>query len=191
VTPFRKPRDRHIDEHKLIRGEWVHPWQEFPGLPDSAFAFTKALLNPDPSKRLGTQGTTEVKKHPYFNDVCDFTQTWARFELKLVPPPWRPQEEDHFQGAREGLKQGGVSFEDDDKPAAKAKEGYRLTEMAPELADWSFQRRGTLEGGKEVEHAEEEDPVLKNWRDTSGRSAGKEGYQFGDMSRSILKKVGL
>ena len=186
VTPFRKPQSRHIDERKLVRGEWVHPWVEFPGLPASARHFTEALLQPDAVGRLGSQGTTEVKKHPFFNDVCDFTQTWARFELKLVPPPWRPEEADHFDKAREGLKSGGIDFDTSDtKPLAQ---GKRLTELAPELQDWSFQRRGTLEGGQAIEDTSQ-DPVVQSWQKASGRKSGGAGYQFGDITRSVLKNI--
>lgn len=46
------------------------------------------LLNRDPAKRLGANGSSEIKKHPFFSQL-----SWKRLVLKGYIPPYKPSVE--------------------------------------------------------------------------------------------------
>ncbi|KAL6933761.1 probable Serine/threonine-protein kinase YPK1 [Hanseniaspora guilliermondii] len=46
------------------------------------------LLNRDPAKRLGANGSSEIKKHPFFSQL-----SWKRLILKGYIPPYKPSVE--------------------------------------------------------------------------------------------------
>ncbi|CAM9602138.1 unnamed protein product, partial [Chrysoparadoxa australica] len=56
-------------------------------LPESALDLISALLNPNPSVRLGSNGAAEVKAHPFFDDV-----DWDMLHKR--PGPFVPQLKD-------------------------------------------------------------------------------------------------
>ncbi|KAK1921600.1 kinase-like domain-containing protein [Papiliotrema laurentii] len=45
-----------------------------------------ALLDRDPSRRLGVKGAQEIKNHPFFSRHIDFKKLWA----KKIQPPFKP-----------------------------------------------------------------------------------------------------
>jgi len=45
-----------------------------------------ALLNRDPTRRLGVKGADEIKKHPFFHKHIDFKLLAA----KKIQPPFKP-----------------------------------------------------------------------------------------------------
>ncbi|KAI1693983.1 protein kinase domain-containing protein [Ditylenchus destructor] len=49
-------------------------------------SFLLALLNRDPTQRLGAKGSEEVKKHPFFEGM-----DWAELEKKLISAPLLPR----------------------------------------------------------------------------------------------------
>jgi len=224
ITPFRKPKpSRDTDYRAIVKGTVLTEFAEFPGLPSTAKDFIDGLLTVDASKRLGSGGTSEVKKHPYFSSVCDFTQTWAQFELRAIEPPWRPAVADHFGDARKQLERVesvDMAMKSEEMTTASGQvDDRRLSTMAPELAGFAFNRSGskatgvggqesphlpahrraTMSGG-EAEKASEEifiQPGKLNgsqnltWQLSSGRKDGsKDGYVFGDVTRTAIKKVG-
>lgn len=50
--------------------------------------FLKALLQKDPNLRLGANGSTEVKEHPFFDDI-----DWEEVEARTFIPDYIPNEE--------------------------------------------------------------------------------------------------
>ena len=46
-----------------------------------------SLLERDPSRRLGTNGAEEIKKHPFFHKHIDFKRLLA----KKIQPPFKPK----------------------------------------------------------------------------------------------------
>ena len=44
------------------------------------------MLTRDPEKRLGTNGGTEVKHHPWFGDI-----DWEKLVRKEIDPPFKPK----------------------------------------------------------------------------------------------------
>ena len=45
-----------------------------------------ALLDRDPSRRLGVRGAQDIKSHPFFSRHIDFKKLWQ----KATPPPFKP-----------------------------------------------------------------------------------------------------
>lgn len=202
VSPFLKDkRTRAVDYQKIVSGTWCQPWSEFPGLPITARHFVEGLLKPNPQERLGAGGPMEVMAHPYFEELGQ--DNWSALELRQVEPPWRPRNEDHFAST----KQGGEAARQVMNPKEhRNKQGQvdnrRLTEMAPELEGWAFTRRATQGGtpmsseteaaAAEVDHFAEvrRKSNQSSWKEASGREGGTEGYQFGDVTRSALGRIG-
>jgi len=44
------------------------------------------LLEKDPNRRLGAGGATEIKQHPFFQDI-----DWVKLMQKRIPPPFKPK----------------------------------------------------------------------------------------------------
>lgn len=44
------------------------------------------LLNRNPTKRLGANGASEIRSHPFFAEHID----WRRLSLKRIQPPFKP-----------------------------------------------------------------------------------------------------
>ncbi|ODV96770.1 hypothetical protein PACTADRAFT_40116 [Pachysolen tannophilus NRRL Y-2460] len=62
----------------------------FPSFLDSnTKSLIKNLLNRDPTKRLGYNGTQEIKSHPFFQDV-----DWTKLNQKGYIPPFKPPVQD-------------------------------------------------------------------------------------------------
>lgn len=57
-----------------------------PEVHDEARSLLTALLNRDPSKRLGVNGAQEIKDHPFFSRHLDFKKLWG----KKIQPPFKP-----------------------------------------------------------------------------------------------------
>lgn len=47
--------------------------------------FINGLIQRKPSKRLGTNGPSELKNHPWFKDF-----PWEKLEKKELKPPFKP-----------------------------------------------------------------------------------------------------
>jgi len=198
ATPFQKlPRSNSgIDARKLVVGTWVQPWVEFPGLPSTARNFVEGLLSPDPTQRLGSGGSVEVMQHPYFEEVGQ--ENWAQLESRAVPPPWRPSDkEDNFEEIQSQRYHNSSKVMSPDQLVGidGRAETRRLSEMAPELEGWAFSRRGTEPSmmlGEAIPSsaANHTAPAEDSWKASSNRQSGSNQYQFGDVTRSVLNKVG-
>ena len=57
-----------------------------PEIGEQARSILTGLLNRDPSKRLGTNGAEEIRKHPFFADHIDFDKLLR----KKIQPPFKP-----------------------------------------------------------------------------------------------------
>jgi len=189
VTPFKIQKTSFdINEQAILDGRWVMDWTEYPGMPFTARSFIKALLEPNAARRLGTQGTVEIMKHPFFDEVG--YNNWSGLEMKEISPPWRPAQ-DSSPFAEAGAVPASVM-----KPNAY-KEGQRLSEINPELKGFAFNRRDTKTGSQGSGGASASNVTLPpmpegndnlgtgTWQKASGRRGGPKGYQFGDISRSI------
>jgi len=51
-----------------------------------ACSILTALLNRDPTRRLGVKGADEIKRHPFFHKHIDFKLLAA----KKIQPPFKP-----------------------------------------------------------------------------------------------------
>lgn len=58
------------------------------GFDEDAKDLLVKLLNRDPAKRLGANGSAEIKKHPFFSQL-----SWKRLVLKGYIPPYKPSVE--------------------------------------------------------------------------------------------------
>ena len=91
VTPFNAGSEEKIFEKILHSEKWL--W--FPNdLPQSSIDLTLALLEPNPSLRLGflAEKCEGIKNHPFFNETLgendDFN--WRDYEAKKLMPPFLP-----------------------------------------------------------------------------------------------------
>lgn len=57
-----------------------------PDMPSEARSVMTALLQRDPTKRLGANGGEEIKRHPFFAKYID----WNRLMAKKIQPPFKP-----------------------------------------------------------------------------------------------------
>jgi len=60
-----------------------------PDMPSDARSVMTGLLQRDPSKRLGSNGGEEIKRHPFFARYID----WNRLLAKKIQPPFKPSVE--------------------------------------------------------------------------------------------------
>jgi len=67
---------------KILSGELRFPSY----ISDNAKSLLEGLLTRDPEKRLGTNGGTEVKHHPWFGDI-----DWDKLVRKEIDPPFKPK----------------------------------------------------------------------------------------------------
>lgn len=67
---------------KILSGELKFP----PYISDNAKSLLEGLLTRDPEKRLGSNGGTEVKHHPWFGDI-----DWEKLVRKEIDPPFKPK----------------------------------------------------------------------------------------------------
>ncbi|THH03298.1 hypothetical protein EW146_g10470 [Bondarzewia mesenterica] len=58
-------------------------------MPAEAQSVIAALLQRDPSRRLGANGGEEIKRHPFFARHID----WHRLMQKKIQPPFKPSVE--------------------------------------------------------------------------------------------------
>lgn len=73
------------DVNKMYK-KIVHDPLTFPDFFDhTTRSLIKALLNRDPTKRLGVHGTDEIKSHPFFSDI-----DWVKLVTKSYIPPFTP-----------------------------------------------------------------------------------------------------
>ncbi|EGD77494.1 AGC/GRK/BARK protein kinase [Salpingoeca rosetta] len=85
VTPFRQvPSTKDEVKDRTLKEEVVFP-DDFPA---AARDVCERLLHKDPSKRLGAGGVSEIKRHPFFDDV-----DWLALADHKVDPLIKP-----FQG---------------------------------------------------------------------------------------------
>ena len=91
VTPFNAGSEEKIFEKILHSEKWL--W--FPNdVPQSAIDLTLALLEPNPSLRLGflQEKVEGIKAHPFFHETLgehdDFN--WRDYEAKKLMPPFLP-----------------------------------------------------------------------------------------------------
>ncbi|KAJ3173308.1 hypothetical protein HDU87_007682 [Geranomyces variabilis] len=66
---------------KILSQELTFPDEVSPVAKD----LLKQLLDRDPTKRLGTNGADEIKRHAFFAET-----NWARLLARKYPPPFRP-----------------------------------------------------------------------------------------------------
>jgi tRNA A-37 threonylcarbamoyl transferase component Bud32 len=81
VTPF-KGTDPPVDFEAIEDGEWTQDWVDSPGMPFHAQNLAASLLDPDPAERLGTRGTVEIMRHPFFGEMN--LADWARLQRVQV-----------------------------------------------------------------------------------------------------------
>ena len=55
-------------------------------MPHDAMTLITGLLQRDPTKRLGSNGAEEIKRHPFFSKHID----WHRLLAKKIQPPFKP-----------------------------------------------------------------------------------------------------
>ena len=55
-------------------------------MPHDAMTLITGLLQRDPTKRLGSNGAEEIKRHPIFSKHID----WHRLLAKKIQPPFKP-----------------------------------------------------------------------------------------------------
>lgn len=67
---------------KILSGELRFPSY----ISDNAKSLLEGLLTRDPEERLGAKGGTEVKHHPWFNDI-----DWDKLLKKEIDPPFKPK----------------------------------------------------------------------------------------------------
>lgn len=67
---------------KILSGELKFPAY----ISENAKSLLEGLLIRDPEKRLGTNGGTEVKNHPWFGDI-----DWDKLVRKEIDPPFKPK----------------------------------------------------------------------------------------------------
>lgn len=67
---------------KILSGELKFPAY----ISDNAKSLLEGLLTRDPEKRLGANGGTEVKHHPWFGDI-----DWDKLVRKEIDPPFKPK----------------------------------------------------------------------------------------------------
>ncbi|RKP14675.1 kinase-like domain-containing protein, partial [Piptocephalis cylindrospora] len=99
IPPFHADNPEKVFDN-IVRGT-IH-WHEDPStgecpISDKAKEFITRLLDPDPAKRLGAQGSREVKAHPFFDKIDD----WGK--LREETPSFVPMTEgwedtDYFDG---------------------------------------------------------------------------------------------
>jgi len=80
------------------------PLQFPPGMPPEAMSVMSGLLHRDPLKRLGANGSEEIKRHPFFSHHirwdryvhgstfigCLFINDWHSLLAKKIQPPFKP-----------------------------------------------------------------------------------------------------
>lgn len=110
IPPFHAETPEKVFEN-ILSGhiEWHEDWIEFS---DEARDFMSALLTLDPAERLGSNGTEEVKAHPFFEGI-----EWDKVtttEAAFIPQVTDPESTDYFdpRGAIPQL------FQDDDDQVA-------------------------------------------------------------------------
>jgi len=67
---------------KILSGELRFPSY----ISDNAKSLLEGLLTRDPEKRLGSNGGTDVKHHPWFGDI-----DWDKLVRKEIDPPFKPK----------------------------------------------------------------------------------------------------
>ena len=86
VTPFKSTAPHQggpgVDFEAIKEGEWTQEWVESPGMPFHAQNLAASLLDPDPVERLGTRGTVEIMRHPFFGEMN--LADWARLQRVQV-----------------------------------------------------------------------------------------------------------
>lgn len=110
IPPFHAETPEKVFENILSgRIEWHEDWIEFS---DEARDFIAALLTLDPAERLGSNGTEEVKAHPFFEGI-EWDKVTAT-EAVFIPQVTDPESTDYFdpRGAIPQL------FQDDDDQVA-------------------------------------------------------------------------
>jgi serine/threonine-protein kinase RIM15 len=110
IPPFHAETPEKVFEN-ILSGqiEWHEDWIEFS---DEARDFMRALMTLDPAERLGSNGTEEVKAHPFFEGI-----EWDKVtvtEAAFIPQVTDPESTDYFdpRGAIPQL------FQDDDDQIA-------------------------------------------------------------------------
>jgi serine/threonine-protein kinase RIM15 len=110
IPPFHAETPEKVFEN-ILSGhiEWHEDWIEFS---DEARDFMSALMTLDPAERLGSDGTEEVKAHPFFEGI-----EWDKVtttEAAFIPQVTDPESTDYFdpRGAIPQL------FQDDDDQIA-------------------------------------------------------------------------
>ncbi|OBA28833.1 Pkinase-domain-containing protein [Hanseniaspora valbyensis NRRL Y-1626] len=77
------------DVPKMYKKILQEPLRFPDGFDEDAKDLLIRLLNRDPAKRLGANGSSEIKKHPFFSQL-----SWKRLMLKGYIPPYKPPVED-------------------------------------------------------------------------------------------------
>ncbi|EGC31155.1 hypothetical protein DICPUDRAFT_50356 [Dictyostelium purpureum] len=91
--PFNDETPELIFHHILHRDREIE-WPE--EISPEAKDLILKLLNPDPSKRLGANGATEVKQHPFFSDVNWDTLVSQDMSDLFLPKPDNVYDTDYF-----------------------------------------------------------------------------------------------
>lgn len=71
----------HVMYEKILRAKLVFPST----LQPDAKSLLQALLERDPTKRLGAGGVEEIKRHPFFRSI-----NWDALMAKALVPPFKP-----------------------------------------------------------------------------------------------------
>ncbi|PFH51406.1 hypothetical protein AMATHDRAFT_59149 [Amanita thiersii Skay4041] len=115
IPPFHAETPGQVFEN-ILSGhvEWHEDWVDFS---QESRDFIKALLTLDPSQRLGSNGSNEVKTHPFFTGV-DWDKVTTT-EAAFIPQVTDPESTDYFdpRGAIPQL------FHDDDQIAITGQMG--------------------------------------------------------------------
>lgn len=70
----------------------VHETLTFPlQLQGEAREILTGLLQKDPSKRIGSQGANEIRRHRFFKDL-----DWSKVEKREIEPRFRPSVQSKF-----------------------------------------------------------------------------------------------
>ncbi|OUM51964.1 hypothetical protein BVG19_g1110 [[Candida] boidinii] len=106
----------------------LHDPLVFPNYLDSkTCSLIKGLLNRDPRKRLGYNGVSEIKNHPFFDDV-----DWNKLNSKGYIPPYKPPVKDNSDTSN-------ISSEfTNEKPMDSVVDDYLSESVQKQFGGWTY-----------------------------------------------------
>ena len=122
LPPFYD-EDVNVMYRKILNDPLVFP----PGFDATTKDLITKLLVRDPTKRLGFQGVSTIKTHPFFKDI-----DWNKLNSKGYIPPYKPQ-------VKDSLDISNISSEfTNEKPMDSVVDDYLSESVQKQFGGWTY-----------------------------------------------------